>query len=144
MTMMFVILQHILCAAQDPAQHRHNDGQRTRMCSSTSNKASCNWTEHLAEQTLPTFSFNQCVGLNYDFMGFFTQVCLNYDLTGFQSLYDSYDSYHTCFDSISLLLASESLRPLFITTLAEPSSFQPQPRLRLAQCYFYPPRHNVH
>jgi hypothetical protein len=34
----------------------------------------CSWTDTNAKQTQPSFSFNQCVGLNYDFNNFFEQV----------------------------------------------------------------------
>jgi hypothetical protein len=86
-TVMSVILHYTLCAAQD------YHGRQTRMCGSGSNQALCNWSDYLAEQTWESFSFNQCVGLNYDFSGFFVQVCsFNHSLI--LSIHISTGSHH--------------------------------------------------
>jgi hypothetical protein len=43
-------------------------------CNSGRSEELCSWTDTNAKQKQPSFSFNQCVGLNYDFNNFFEQV----------------------------------------------------------------------
>jgi hypothetical protein len=67
---LFVSLKHALCVSNDPAQLCDDYGPHFGGFNT-----SCSRAHQAAEQAQQTFSFNQCVGLNYDFSSFFRQVC---------------------------------------------------------------------
>jgi hypothetical protein len=48
--------------------------QQLPSCGDGRNEESCSWSHVSAEQKSGSFSFNQCVGLNYDNDWFFDQV----------------------------------------------------------------------
>jgi hypothetical protein len=64
---MFAGFQLISCVASYNSQLPCNSGRSEELCSSADTNA---------KQKQPSFSFNQCVGLNYDFNDFFEQVLL--------------------------------------------------------------------
>jgi hypothetical protein len=64
---MFAGFQLISCVPNYNSQLPCNSGRSEELCS---------WTDTNAKQKQPSFSFNQCVGLNYDFNDFFEQVLL--------------------------------------------------------------------
>jgi hypothetical protein len=64
---MFAGFQLISCVANYNSKVPCNSGRSEELCS---------WTDTNVKQKQPSFSFNQCVGLNYDFNAFFEQVLL--------------------------------------------------------------------
>jgi hypothetical protein len=116
MTLLVLMLQSFHCV-----QGRSDPDSELQMCKSGSIDVPCSWAHErtVSEQSRKLFSFNQCVGLNYDFSGFFRQACM-------LKLPDVF-----C-PNLSPKFSLGVLRSLCDAALAQPSFVQPQPCLCLA------------